>query len=126
MLDENGLRLHRVDEVGPVVSFGRPQPVIDGKSNLHLLYQHGPQAFDYTIFDPEGELQKRHTYIIAEKRPRLKLDDEGNVTITGGERIESPTDFPYKETADDDEPSPPSRQADKEPAKIDSTLPVAK
>jgi len=126
VLDENANKPYRVYEVGPVVSFSRPQPVIDGKSNLHILYQHGPQVFDYTIFDPEGDLQQRHTYIIAEKRPRLKLDDEGNVTITGGERVEKPTDFPYAETADKGDTKAAEAKAGKEPAKIDSTLPVAK
>ena len=126
VLDENGTKPYRVYEVGPIVSFGRPLPIIDGKSNLHILHQHGPQAFDYTIFNPDGDLLQRHTYIIAEKRPRLKLDDEGNVTITGGERIEKPTDFPYKETAETDEVKPPGAKPDKEAAKVDSTLPVAK
>jgi len=126
VLDENGTKPYRVYEVGPVVSFSRPQPVIDGRSNLHILYQHGPQVFDYTIFDPEGGLQQRHTYIIAEKRPCLKLDDEGNVTITGGERIEKPTDFPYPETADKGDTKAADAKPGKDPAKIDSTLPVAK
>jgi hypothetical protein len=125
VLDETGLRVHKVTEVGPVVSFGRPQPVIDGKSHLHLLYQHGPQAFDYVVFDTEGELQKRQTYVIADKRPRLKLDDEGEVSLTGGERMESPSDFPPEEKPDDDA-KPAVPPADTVPAKTNAVLPVAK
>jgi hypothetical protein len=126
VLDEKGTKPYRVYEVGPVVSFSRPQPIIDGQSNLHILYQHGPQVFDYTIFTPEGDLKQRQTYIIAEKRPRLKLDDEGIVTLTGGERIEKPTDFPHEETADEAASKPAVAKPDKEAAGTDSTLPVAK
>jgi len=126
VLDEGGVKPYRVAEVGPVVSFARPQPVIDGKSNLHLLYQHGPQTLDYTIFNPDGDLVQRHTYIIAEKRPRLKLDDEGKVSITGGERMKSPTDFPDEETTEKGGVKAAAAASGLEPANNASALPVAK
>jgi hypothetical protein len=126
VLDEGGVRPYQVVEVGPVVSFARPQPVIDGKSNLHLLHQHGPQTLDYTIFNPDGDLLQRHTYVIAEKRPRLKLDDEGKVSITGGERVKSPTDFPDEETVGKSLTKSAAAGSGQEPARVHSTLPVAK
>ena len=126
VVDEAGLRVRRVVEIGPVVSFNRPQPVIDGKSNLHLLYQHGPQVLDYTVFDPDGELLKRQTYIISGTRPRLKLDDEGNVTITGGERVEGPADFPPEEKTENDDAKADPSETGKPAAKPPSALPVAK
>lgn len=92
--DADGGKTFKVAPIGPMVSFGRPQPQIDQHSNLHLLYQNGPQTYGYTVHDPNGELLKRQTYEIAETRPRLRADDQGRIIVVGGLRRESSSDVP--------------------------------
>jgi hypothetical protein len=92
--DVDGGRTFKVVPIGPMVSFGRPQPQVDQHSNLHLIYQNGPQTYGYTVHDPNGELLKRQTYEISETRPRLRADDQGRIIVAGGLRRESSTDFP--------------------------------
>ena len=57
LTDPTGERTFRVFPVGPMVSFGRPEPQVDKFSNLHVLYQAGPRSFNYVVINPkEGSL----------------------------------------------------------------------
>ncbi len=84
----------RVQPIGPVVSFGRPETQVDKVSNLHLLYQNGPYAFSYSRFNTDGQLLERQTYDYVNTRPRLKEDDAGNITVSGGVRRVVASDVP--------------------------------
>jgi hypothetical protein len=74
----------RLVPLGPVVSFAQPDHVIDRGSVLHLLYQSGPHGYDYVELAPEGEITTRKAFQLAPPRPRLKLGEDGRVTILGG------------------------------------------
>lgn len=87
-------RTLRVFPIGPMVSFGRPEPLVDKLSNLHVLYQHGAHSFSYTSFNPDGELLARQTYDYVTTRPRLHTDELGGVSVVGGARRDAPNDFP--------------------------------
>ena len=104
--DAPGSRTFRVLPIGPMVSFGRPEPQVDKFSNLHLLYQEGPRSFSYTVINPEGEIIARRTYDYGNSRPRLQPDAEGKVLVTGGVR---------RPTAQDVPPSKSSKSTDAEP-----------
>jgi len=106
LTDASGARTFRVLPIGPMVSFGRPEPQVDKFSNLHLLYQEGPRSFNYTVINPEGEIIARRTYDYADKRPRLQPDAEGKVLVTGGVRRPTPQDVP---------PSKPAKPPETEP-----------
>jgi hypothetical protein len=97
--DASGERTFRVFPIGPMVSFGRPEPQVDKFSNLHLLYQEGPRSFNYTVINPEGEIIARRTYDYSDTRPRLTPDAEGKVLVTGGVRRPTPRDFPPSKSA---------------------------
>lgn len=84
----------RVASIGPLLSFSRPQPQVDKLSQLHLLYQNGPSTFSYTLFDVNGEVLKHQSYDYFDARPRLKLDDDGNVSVVGGARHVALNDIP--------------------------------
>jgi hypothetical protein len=84
----------RVFAVGPMVSFSRPEPQVDRLSNLHILYQDGPFSFNYTVCNLQGEVIKRQTYDYTGPRPRLRTDDEGNISVFGGARRVAATDVP--------------------------------
>jgi hypothetical protein len=94
LTDASGARTFRVFPIGPMVSFGRPEPQVDKYSNLHLLYQEGPHSYNYTVINPDGEMIARRTYDYVDKRPRLTPDAEGKVLVTGGVRRPTPKDIP--------------------------------
>jgi hypothetical protein len=94
LTDASGTKTFRVLPIGPMVSFGRPEPQVDQFSNLHLLYQEGAHTFNYTVVDPDGVIIVRRTYDYLDKRPRLQPDEAGNVLVTGGVRRVTSSDVP--------------------------------
>ena len=87
-------RIFRLIPVGPMVSFGQPETQVDMISNLHLLYQDRPHSFSYTMFNPDGQLMQRQTYDYITTRPRLHPEGDGRVTILGGTRRITASDWP--------------------------------
>jgi hypothetical protein len=96
----------RVLAIGPMVSFSRPEPQVDKRSNLHILYQDGPFSFNYTVCNLQGEVVKRQTYDYTNSRPRLRADDEGNISVLGGMRRVAATDVPPPKQDDLNEAAP--------------------
>ncbi len=94
LTDASGARTFRVFPIGSMVSFSRPDPQLDRWSNLHLLYQNGPRSFSYTVFNPQGEMVVRQTYEYTDTRPRLKVNEEGTISVVGGVRRPMKNDLP--------------------------------
>ncbi len=84
----------RVCSLGPLVSFGRPEPQVDKLSQLHVLYQNGASTFSYTVFNSSGDMLIRQTYLYLDTRPHLRMDDDGNILVQGGTRKVTVSDFP--------------------------------
>ena len=84
----------RVCPIGAVLSFSRNDPRVDAASNMHLLYQSGPRSFSYTSYDPNGNLLTRQLYDYTDSRPRLAVDDNGQIFVAGGVRRYTADDFP--------------------------------
>lgn len=80
--------------LGPLLSFGQPEHIVDGKSNLHVLYQAGRKSFLYTIIDPDGRLTLRQTHDFAADRPTLKMSLGNEVNVVGGVRHPMDNDIP--------------------------------
>lgn len=93
--DGTGLRTFRVFPIGQMVSFSRPEAQLDKASNLHVLYANGAHSFSYNVFNTEGDLLARETYDFSASRPRLRVDDEGHISVLGGAHRLAPP----KETA---------------------------
>ena len=94
LTDASGSKTLRVFPIGPIVSFGRPEPQVDKFNNLHLLFQSGPHSYSYFVINPDGEIIARRTYDYSEKRPHLAPDAEGKVLVTGGVRRPTANDIP--------------------------------
>lgn len=94
-------KISKVTPIGPMLSFGRPDPQVDRVSNLHLLYQNGPHTFNYTVVNPNGDIIVRRTYDFT-SRPHLKADDYGNFEVVGGIRRVTPGDLPPPNSATND------------------------
>jgi hypothetical protein len=86
-------KINKVFPIGPMLSFGQPEPQLDKLSNLHILYQNGPHSFSYTVITPDGEVIVRQTYDYT-SRPRLKADANGNLAVIGGTRRVTFDDLP--------------------------------
>jgi hypothetical protein len=86
-------KVHRVFPLGPMLSFGQPEAQVDKISNLHVLYQNGAHSFSYTVINPDGDVKLRQTYDYT-TRPRLKMDDEGQLRVEGGARRVTVNDVP--------------------------------
>lgn len=96
--DESGLHLFKLHIIGTILSFSRPDPQVDARSNLHVMYQSGPSSFNYQMISPGGEVMKRQTWdYYGDSRPRLKPDDEGNIVVVGGKRRLTWEDVPPNE-----------------------------
>jgi hypothetical protein len=94
LTDATGTKVFRVQAIGPTVSFGQPEPQVDKFSNLHLMYQDRPHAFNYVVFNPDGDVVVRQTYDYVDTRPRLKPDGEGKISVVGGIRRVTSSDWP--------------------------------
>jgi hypothetical protein len=92
--DAAGAKIFRVVAIGPMVSFGRPEPQVDQVSNLHLIYQDKPHSYNYTVFNPDGQLVVRQRYDYLNTRPRLQPEGDGRITVTGGTRRVTASDLP--------------------------------
>jgi len=92
--DESQGKILKATPIGPLLSFSRPVAEVDKQSNLHVLYQNGPQSYSYTVYSTEGELMLRQTHDYVKTRPRLLADAAGNISVVGGERRVKAKDVP--------------------------------
>lgn len=106
LTDATETRIYRVLALGPMVSFGKPEPQLDRHSNLHLLYQRGRTACSYVVVNPDGQVLIRRTYDIVGSRPRLRWNEAGELVVTGGMRRYTDDDYPPRQT--ETEPAAPS------------------
>lgn len=84
----------RVQPLGPLVSFSKPEAQMDKNSNLHVLFQTGARRFLYIVLNPDGELVQRQTHEYSQTRPVLRSDDSGQVIVAGGARRPASNDYP--------------------------------
>jgi hypothetical protein len=90
---DNSGKINKVLPIGPMLSFGQPDPKVDKNSNLHVLYQSGANIFTYLVVNPDGDLSVRQTYDFT-TRPRLMTDADGNIAVAGGARRVTRDDIP--------------------------------
>ena len=93
LTDGTGTKTFKVYPLGRMVSFGKPEALVDGFSNLHVLHQYDAKPFNYCVISPEGVLLVRQTYDYT-TRPTLRIDSEGRVFVSGGARRFTRGDFP--------------------------------
>lgn len=85
---------YSVTPIGKTVSFTPAQESLDSESRWHVLHQFGRVEYAYHVFGPDGEMQVRQTYTITDRRPQLRVNDQGKIAVIGGERRPSVDDFP--------------------------------
>ncbi len=107
--DPDSASVFKVTALGAMVSFGQPEAQVDRTGRLHVLWQAGGQTFTYSVVGSEGTVIQQDFYDYYDTRPRLTVDDQGGVTVTGGVRRVKPAEIPVI--------IPPNQVAPPQPAK---------
>jgi hypothetical protein len=76
----------KVSPLGPMVSFSDPEAQVDRLGRLHVLWQTGGQTFSCSTIDTGGMVVQQEVYDYYDTRPRLTVNDQGEVTVVGGVR----------------------------------------
>ncbi len=92
--DPTESRAFKVAALGPMVSFSQPEAQVDRRSQLHVLWQAGAQAFTYCLVSPDGTVLQREAYDSNPSRPRLVVNPTGEVVVSGGTRRAQASDYP--------------------------------
>jgi hypothetical protein len=87
-------RIYRVTALGPMVSFSHPEAQVDRSSRLKVLWQTGAQMFSYAVVNPNGTVAAMEYYDNFFSRPRLTIDENGEISVTGGTRRLKPAEMP--------------------------------
>jgi hypothetical protein len=82
--DRSGAQVFKVTSLGQLVAFNQPEAKVDRVSQLHVLWQTGAHMFYYCQVSPSGTVTGRETYDYFNSRPRLTVNDTGEVLVTGG------------------------------------------
>jgi hypothetical protein len=123
----------KVLQLGPMVSFNRPQWVMDRQSHLHVLHQTGPDDLRYHEINPEGLILARQVWRISGKRPELRVNESGEIAVVGGMRRPDRNDIPAPVTApagatstEPDKPSVKAPEVEAKPTAKKNASPTAK
>jgi hypothetical protein len=98
--DQSESRVFKVTAIGPMVSFSQPEERLDQSSNLHVIYQSGARTFTYSVVNPDGEITQQETYDYLDKRPRLAVNQAGDIMVIGGVRRIKPGELPTVQSPD--------------------------
>ena len=79
--DQSGARILKVSAIGPMVSFSQPEAQLDRASNLHVICQSGAQSFIYSVVNPDGNITRQEIYDYLNTRPRLGVNDAGDIVV---------------------------------------------
>lgn len=104
--DELEATTYNITRLGTTVSFTRPQESLDADGRWHVLHQFGRTTYHHHVFGPDGLIQTRHTYVINDRRPTLRVNEAGKIAVIGGERRPSADDIPAANAALIVEPAP--------------------
>ncbi|MBK1831289.1 hypothetical protein JIN77_11160 [Verrucomicrobiaceae bacterium R5-34] len=84
IFNQNNGRHIATQPLGKVINFRRPKATLDGKSNMHALYQVKPNLFAHTIISPNGQvLSSSYHKRGASGDPRLMAFGNGEVQVAG-------------------------------------------
>ncbi len=110
LTDASEAQIYQTFALGPLVSFGSPQAMLDALNNLHVLWQTDARKFGYAVVDAGGHLVLRQTHMYSNTRPDLRGNKDGKVDVVGGLRVVTALDLPPQdppETPSETPSSPP-------------------
>jgi hypothetical protein len=85
--DEAHGLVYGMTPLGEFIPLGEPAVKVDNKAQLHVLYRSGPSSITYTSIDPDAKVLKNVIYSDLLSSPQLISEEDGSVTVHGGEQI---------------------------------------
>jgi hypothetical protein len=82
--DKERGKIYATHQLGPYLTFGRPDVVLDLRNEIHVLQNSAPKQFLYTHLGLSGEILGQQAYLEAGSRPQLTKDAHGEVQVIGG------------------------------------------
>ncbi|HTV40658.1 MAG TPA: hypothetical protein VMF08_08785 [Candidatus Sulfotelmatobacter sp.] len=98
--DEANGSILAVRALGNLISFSQPEAQLDRVSNLHVLCQTAATTFIHSVVSPGGKVIQKEYYDYVNTRPRLGLDNDGNIIVRGGVREPEPGQVPAVKSPD--------------------------
>ncbi len=87
-------------QLGPFLTFGRPQVLLDARNEIHILQNSSPKQFIYTHLGLQGEVLAQSSYREVGSRPLLAKQAGGSVAVVGG-KVYTPGEDEQAEAAAD-------------------------
>jgi hypothetical protein len=85
--DEQHDLVYGMISLGDVIALGNPTVKVDGVGHLHVLYRSGPRSIGYDEINPDANIVKRLIYSDIMSEPQLIAQEDGMVTVQGGEQV---------------------------------------
>lgn len=82
--DKERGKIYATHQLGPYLTFGKPDVLLDLRNEIHVLQNSAPKQFLYTHLGLSGEILGQQAYLEAGSRPSLTKDDKGEVKVLGG------------------------------------------
>lgn len=77
-------KIFATHQLGPFLTFGRPEVMLDARNEIHILQNSAPKQFLYTHLGLQGEVLGQQAYQEAGSRPSLAKQEGGTVAVMGG------------------------------------------
>ena len=84
--DEARALIYGMIPLGESLSLGEPSAKTDAAGHVHVLYRSGPRSYSYAEIDPEAKVLKRAVYSDLLSVPHLMADEDGLISVLGGEQ----------------------------------------
>jgi hypothetical protein len=98
--DKEQGKIYATHQLGPYLTFGRPEVLLDLRNEIHVLQNSAPKQFLYTHLGLSGEILGQQAYLEAGSRPRLTKDANGGVQVVGGRPYKAGEEEEAAEAAD--------------------------
>ena len=82
--DKDNGKIYAMHQLGPYLTFGRPDVMLDTRNEVHILQNSAPKQFLYTHLGLQGEVLVQQAYLEAGSRPSLVKGSGGEVKVVGG------------------------------------------
>jgi hypothetical protein len=82
--DKQNGKIYAMHQLGPFLTFGRPDVMLDLRNELHILQNSAPKQFLYSHLGLSGEILGQQSYLERGSRPSLVKDGNGEVKVVGG------------------------------------------
>jgi len=82
--DKDNGKIYAMHQLGPYLTFGQPDVMLDARNEVHILQNSAPKEFVYTHLGLQGEVLAQQAYLEAGSRPSLVKGSTGEVKVVGG------------------------------------------